>query len=149
MSGERSPTASEGGPLTAQSLQELIPRYVDAWNDPDSAHRQAALASLYADDGRIVMRTGVFAGIGAIIEHIAEVFDLFIAPRRYRFATGGAVAHHDCVLFRWELRDAASGELADAGMNLFLLSAEGRIASDYQFTLGVDSSIGSSGVILP
>ena len=131
------------------SLQELIRRYVDAWNDPDPARRRTVLASLYAADGRIVMRTGVFTGIDAIIGHITEVFGQFIAPGRYRFATGGAVAHHDCVLFRWELREAASGELADAGMNLFLLSPEGRVAGDYQFTLGVDSSLGSSELILP
>lgn len=143
ISERRSPISLEGDPLTTLPLQELIPRYVDAWNDPDPAHRRTALASVYADDGRIVMRTGVFAGIDAVIGHIAEVFCQFIAPGRYRFATGGAVAHHDSVLFRWELRDAASGELADAGMNLFLLSPEGRIANDYQFTLGADSSIGS------
>jgi hypothetical protein len=34
-------------------------------------------------------------------------------------------------------------------MNLFLLSPEGRIAGDYQFTLGADSSIGSSGLVVP
>jgi hypothetical protein len=135
--------------LIALSAQELIRRYVDAWNDRDPAHRRTVLGSLYADDGRIVMRTGVFTGIDAVIGHITDVFNQFIAPGRYLFATGGAVAHHDCVLFRWELRDAASGELADAGMNLFLLSPEGRIAGDYQFALGVGSSIGSGELILP
>jgi hypothetical protein len=135
--------------LTALSLQELIPRYVDAWNDPDPIRRSTELASLYADDGRIVMRTGVFAGIDAVIGHVTEVSGRFIAPGRHRFAAGGAAAHHDCVLFRWELRDAASSELADAGMNLFLLSPGGRIADDYQFTLGADSSIGSGGLIAP
>lgn len=135
--------------MTALSLRELIPGYVNAWNDPDPGRRGTALASLYADDGRIVMRTGVFTGIDAVIGHVTQVFDHFIAPGRYRFATGGAVAHHHCVLFRWELRDATSGELADAGMNMFLLSPDGRIAGDYQFTLGADSSIGSSESILP
>jgi hypothetical protein len=149
MSERRSPNYLEGGTLTALFLQELIPRYVDAWNDPDPAHRRIALASLYADDGRIVMRTGVFAGIDAVIEHVTEVFGQFIAPGRYRFATGGAAAHHDCVLFHWELRDAASGELADGGMNLFLLSPEGRIADDYQFAMGANSSIGSRDLIMP
>ena len=76
---------------------------------------------------------------------MAEVYDEFIAPGRYRFSSGGAVGHHDCILFRWEMREAASGELADAGINLFLLSAAELIAGDYQFVLGVDSSIGSAG----
>jgi hypothetical protein len=75
---------------------------------------------------------------------VGQVHDQFIASGQYRFASGGAVGHHDCVLFHWEMRKAASGELADAGMNVFLLSAAGLIAHDYQFTLGVDSSIGSA-----
>lgn len=135
--------------MTALSVQELVPRYVDAWNEADPAQRHIALASLYADDGRIVMRTGVFTGIDAVIGHVGEVFDQFVALGRYRFASGGAVAHHDCVLFRWELRDAVNGELSDGGMNLFLISPEGRIAYDYQFGLGADSSIGSSELTVP
>jgi hypothetical protein len=130
--------------LAVQPLQDLIPRYVDAWNDPDPVHRRAELASVYAGDGRIVTQGGVCAGIDAVAEHVARVHDQFIALGRYRFASGGAVGHHDCILFRWEMREAASGELADAGMNLFLLSAGGLIVGDYQFALGVDSSIGSA-----
>jgi uncharacterized protein len=130
--------------LAAQPLHDLIPRYVDAWNDPDPAHRRAELASVYAEDGSIVTQSGVFAGIDAVIRHVGEVYEEFIAPGGYRFSSGGAVGHHDCILFRWELREASSGEVADAGMNLFLVSAAGLIAGDYQFVLGVDSSIGSA-----
>jgi hypothetical protein len=131
--------------LTIQSLPDLIPRYVDAWNDPDLTRRRAGLASLYEGDGQIVTQSGVFAGMGAITQHVGQVYEEFIAPGRYRFVSGGAVGHHDCVLFRWEMRESGAGELVDAGMNLFLLSAAGLIASDYQFALGADSSIGSAG----
>jgi hypothetical protein len=135
--------------LAAQPFQDLIPRYVSAWNDPDPVSRRVELASLYARDGSIVTRSGVFAGIDAVAGHVAEVHEDFIAARGYRFSCGGAVGHHDCVLFRWEMRQAASGELADAGMNLFLLSAAGLIVGDYQFVLGVDSAIGSAGSVAP
>jgi hypothetical protein len=131
--------------MTVQLPQDLIPRYVDAWNDPDPVRRRAGLASVYAGDGRIVTQGGVFAGIDAITGHVAQVHDQFIAPGRYRFASGGAIGHHDCILFRWEMWEEASTELADAGMNMFLVSAGGLIVGDYQFTLGVDSSIGSAG----
>jgi len=131
--------------LATQPLPDLIRRYVDGWNDPDPARRRGGLAAVYAGDGRIVTRGGVFAGIDAVAQHVGQVHDQFAAPGRYRFASGGAVGHHDCVLFRWEMREAASGQLADAGLNLFLLSAAGLIAGDYQFALGVDSSIGSAG----
>jgi hypothetical protein len=135
--------------MAAQPFQDLIARYATAWNDPDPVSRRAELASLYAGDGSIVTPTGVFAGIDAVAQHVADVHEDFIAAGSYRFSSGGAVGHHDCVLFRWEMRQAASGELADAGMNLFLLSAAGLIVGDYQFVLGVDSSIGSAGSVAP
>ena len=131
--------------MATQPFHDLVLRYVDAWNDPDPVRQRSDLACLYAEDGRIVTQTGVFAGIEAIARHVGQVHEEFIAPGRYRFASGGAVGHHECVLFRWELRETAGGELADAGMNLFVLSAAGLIAGDYQFVLGVGSSIGSAG----
>jgi hypothetical protein len=90
-----------------------------------------------------VTQSDLFEGIEAVIGHVRGVFNEFIAPGRYVFRSGGAVCHHHCVLFRWELVERADGQLADAGMNAFLLSPEGRIVGDYQFALGVDSSIGS------
>jgi hypothetical protein len=135
--------------LSAQPLHELVDRYVKAWNDPDPLHRRAELASLYTDDGYIATQIGVHAGIDAVVGHVSEVYDQFIALGRYRFSSGGVLAHHDYVLFRWEMREAASGELADAGMNFFHLAADGRIIGDHQFTLGVDSSIGSAASIRP
>lgn len=135
--------------MAAQPIQDLIPRYVAAWNDPDPVRRRAGLDSLYAADGSIVMANGVFAGIDAVAGHVEQVHEEFISARGYRFSCGGAVGHHDAILFRWEMREAADGELADAGMNLFVLSAAGLIASDYQFALGVDSSIGSAGSVAP
>lgn len=135
--------------MTALSVYELVPRYVDAWNEPAAARRRAELAALYADDGSIVTQSGEFGGIDAVVSHVSEVFDQFIAPGRYRFATGGAVGHHDHVLFRWEMRDATTGDLADAGMNFFHLTPQGTISADYQFTLGVESSIGANPQVLP
>jgi uncharacterized protein len=138
------PSSQEVAALAAQPFQDLIPRYVSTWNDPDPVRRRSQLASLYARDGSIVTAGGVFAGIDAVVGHVATVHEEFIAARGYRFSSGGAVSHHDCMLFRWEMREAAGGELADAGMNLFVLSASGLIVGDYQFALGVDSSIGSA-----
>lgn len=131
--------------MIAQPLPSLIPRYVDAWNEPDPACRRAGLASLYEGDGKIVTQSGVFAGMDAIAAHLGRVYEEFIAPGRYRFASGGAVGHHDCVLFRWEMRELGTNELADAGMNLLLISSGGLIGCDCQFALGVGSSIGPAG----
>lgn len=132
-----------------ESLHDLVHRYVAAWNHPDPTNRQVELTALYARDGRIVTRSEIFAGVDSIVRHVGNVFDQFIAPGRFRFANGGAVTHHDVVLFRWEMRETAGADLADAGMNLFVMAPDGRIADDYQFTLGVDSSIGSDASIGP
>jgi hypothetical protein len=118
---------------------------VTAWNDPDPDSRRPELERLYAGNGHIVTQGGVYAGIDAIVRHVAEVHEEFIAPGHYGFASGGAVGHHDCILFRWEMRQTASGEVADAGMNLIMVSAAGLIAGGYQFALGGDSSIGTAG----
>jgi len=128
--------------LEAARLIEAAGRYVQAWNEPDPRQRRAFLSSLYAPDGYLVTQSKELQGIETIIGHVAEVNSEFIATRRYEFRCGGAMAHHDCVLFRWEMVDAQSSELADAGMNLLLLDADGRIQRDLQFVLGTDSSIG-------
>jgi hypothetical protein len=122
---------------------------VTAWNDPDPDSRRPELERLYAGNGHIVTQAGIYAGIDAIARHVAEVHEEFLAPGHYRFASGGAVSHHDCILFRWEMRQTASGEVSDAGMNLILVSAGGLIAGDYQFALGADSSIGTAGQLAP
>lgn len=46
------------------------------------------------------------------------------------------------MLFRWEVIDEEIGDLADAGMNLLLLAADGRIERDHQFVLGITCSLG-------
>lgn len=68
-------------------------------------------------------RTGRFHGIDA------------------EFRSGGALSHHDWVLLPWQMLEKDSGKLADAGMSLFRLSPDGRIASDFQLALGADSSV--------
>lgn len=65
--------------MTAQPLQDVIPRDVDAWNDPDPVQRRAKLGSVCAGDGRIVTQSGVFAGIDAVAKHVAQV--LPVRPR--------------------------------------------------------------------
>jgi hypothetical protein len=44
--------------MATQPVKDQIPRYVAAWNDPDPVHQRSELASLYAEDGRIVTRRG-------------------------------------------------------------------------------------------
>jgi hypothetical protein len=128
--------------LEAEDLVGLADRYVRAWNESDFERRRVALVELYTRDGRVVTQSAAFEGIESIVAHVGEVHGEFVGAGRYRFGSGGALSHHGFVLFRWELVDANEGDLADAGMNLFLLADDGRIEADVQFVLGVESSIG-------
>ncbi len=132
--------------MTPPPVEILVARYVKAWNEPEPEVRRRQLEMLYTSDGYVATQSGYFAGIDAMVEHIGAVFDEFIGSGRYQFRSGGAVGHHGCILFRWEMVDADTGELADAGVNLFLLAPDGRLSGDHQFVLGVDSSIGSAAV---
>lgn len=132
--------------MEADGLVDLVDRYVQAWNEPDAGQRRLALAALYSLDGSVTTQSDTHEGIEAIAAHITDVYDQFIGSGRFRFQGGGAISHHGCVLFRWEMVDNDSGALADAGMNLFLLEIGGRIRGDYQFVLGVESSIGDLAV---
>jgi len=132
--------------LEADSVVDLVERYVHAWNEPDAERRRSALAALYSDGGCIVTQRGSYAGMREVVGHVADAHDQFVGSGRFRFQSGGALGHNGCVLFRWEMVDVDSGDLADAGMNMFLLGAGGRIDGDYQFVLGVESSIGQLAV---
>lgn len=128
--------------MEAKRLGGLVESYVAAWNETAPSQRSAALTALYSPTASVVTQSGKFDGVDAIVDHITKVNDEFVASGRFRFQSGGALSHHSCVLFRWELVNAGDGGLADAGMNLFLLAPDGRIQGDYQFVLGVNSSIG-------
>lgn len=128
--------------MLAESLPDLVDRYVRAWNQTDADRRRVELEDLYSEDAHLVTQSEELVGIEAVVEHVGQVFDEFIGSGRYLFRSGGAVAHHQCVLFRWEMTKASDGALADAGMNTFLISADRKITADYQFVLGVHSSIG-------
>lgn len=133
--------------MEAVRLIEIASRYVQAWNEPDPDRRRDFIDALYAPDGLLATQSKLLKGVTAVSEHLADVNSEFIATGRYEFRCGGAIGHHECILFRWEMVDVQSGELADAGMNLLLLAADGRIERDVQFVLGVDSSIGHLAVV--
>lgn len=135
--------------MLPDSLPDLVDRYVQAWNQPDADCRRVELGALYNQDASLVTQSAEFVGLSAVVEHISQVFDEFIGSGRYLFRSGGAIAHHRCVLFRWEMTDASSGSLVDAGMNALLLSLDGKITGDYQFVLGIESSIGPLATLAP
>jgi hypothetical protein len=112
---------------------DLIANYVATWNEADPALRCSALSRLYAGNGRIVTASVEARGIREIGSHISQVVTNYIGADKYRFRQAGVTSHHDCVLLRWEMVAADTGQVADWGVNALLLDTDGRIQDDYQF----------------
>jgi hypothetical protein len=116
--------------LTAVS--ELADRYVVAWCETGLHTRQTALRHLYAPDAQLVTASSHSRGLEQVIEHVNAVVVEFIAGAGYQFRHRDAVAHDGCVLLRWEMV-TATADVADWGVNVLVLDADGRIAADHQF----------------
>ena len=81
--------------------EQLIERYLDAWNETDADARRAAVADVYADGAQ------------------------YVDP----LADGGVDAHHNIARFSWELVPATGGESLAVGFDVAVLEDDGRIAS--------------------
>lgn len=112
---------------------DLVHDYLAAWNETDPQLRRAAIQRLYAADGRVVTSSVDAHGIEDVLGHVDQVVTEFIGPEKYRFRQAGTAMHHDCVLLRWEMIAADSGQVADWGVNTLVLDAQGRVGTDYQF----------------
>jgi hypothetical protein len=131
--------------------QHLAERYVAAWTEPDRAVRRTAIEQLWAEDGSHVLHppaeireaaaalgftdtTLVVRGYDEIEARVTRAYDEFVAPGEYTFrATGQAVRLHDIVKFRWEMVPVDDGEAVGGGVDVFVLDANGRVRTDYQF----------------
>ena len=117
----------------ATDITTLMDRYVAAWNEADPERRRAVVTRLYADDGRIVTPSVEVNGRPAIVEHIGEVFAEFVGASGHRFRRASTTGHHQSLLIRWELTGGGQ-QVAGAGLNVLILSTDGRIGADYQFS---------------
>ena len=131
--------------------EQLAQRYVAVWSEPDRATRREAIEQLWAPDGAHVLHppveirdaatalgfvhtTLVARGYDEIEARVTRAYDEFVAPGEYRFRSSGqAVRLHDIVKFRWEMVQVGGGEAVGGGVDVFVLDADGRVRTDYQF----------------
>ena len=103
---------------------QLAERYIDSWNETDSAKRRAMLEQLWTDDARYVDPLAEANGREAIDATIAAVQDRFPG---FSFRLAGAVdSHHDQGRFSWEL-GPADAEAPIAGFDVAVTDGEGRL----------------------
>ena len=108
--------------------EQLIERYLDAWNETDAAARRTAVADVYADGAQYVDPLADVTGHDQISELIGAVQEQ-VPGHVFRLADGGVDAHHNIARFSWELVPATGGESLAVGFDVAVLEEDGRIAS--------------------
>ena len=111
-------------------MQEIIERYLAAWNETDAAARLALVESLWAADGSYTDPLADVRGPEAIASLMGAAQQQFAG---LTFTLGGAVdANHNQARFTWHL-GPAGGEAVVIGFDVVVLDGDGRIASVHGF----------------
>ncbi len=111
-------------------MQEIIKRYLDAWNEADAASRRALVGELWAADGSYTDPLADVHGPDAIAGLIGAAQQQFAG---LVFTLGGPVdANHNQARFTWHL-GPDGGEPIVIGFDVVVLDEDGRIASVHGF----------------
>jgi hypothetical protein len=111
-------------------MQEIIDRYIAAWNETDAIRRRELVGSLWAADGSYTDPLADVRGPDAIAGLIGAAQQQF---PRFVFTLGGpADANHNQARFTWHLAPYGS-EPVVIGFDVVVLDDDGRIASVHGF----------------
>lgn len=111
-------------------MQEIIDRYIAAWNETDPDARRAVVGSLWAADGSYTDPLADVRGPDAIAELIGAAQQQF---RGFMFTLGGPVdGHHNQARFTWHLGPYGA-EPVVIGFDVVVLDDAGQIASVHGF----------------
>ena len=111
-------------------MQEIIERYIAAWNETDPARRRELVDALWAQDGSYTDPLADARGraeIDGLIGAVQSQFPDFV------FTLGGPVdAHHDQARFTWHL-GPDGGEPVVIGFDVAVVNGGGQLRSVYGF----------------
>lgn len=107
--------------------EELVDRYLAAWNATDAGARQAMIESAWAEQGSYRDPALAADGHAAIAGMAAAVQQRF--PDHEFRRTGPIDAHNDRLRFGWELAPRAGGPPPVRGVDFATLAPDGRLAS--------------------
>src|SRR5262249_31797910 len=102
-------------------------RYLATWNENDDDARRAAVASVWAEDGRYLDPLAVVTGhdeISALIGAVQQQLPGHVFRLR-----NGVDAHHDIARFSWELVPADGGASVAEGFDVAVIDDDGRVGS--------------------
>jgi hypothetical protein len=111
-------------------MQEIIERYIAAWNEADPGRRRSLIDSVWAADGSYTDPLADVRGREAIDAVIAAAQQQFPG---LEFSLGGPVdANHQQARFSWHL-GPAGGEPLVIGFDVAVLGPSGQIGAVYGF----------------
>ena len=111
-------------------MQEIIDRYIAAWNETDGDARRALVGSLWAADGSYTDPLADVRGPDAIAGLIGLAQQQFPG---FVFTLGGPVdANHNQSRFTWHLGPSGA-EPVVVGFDVAVLNGGGQIRSVYGF----------------
>lgn len=140
--------------MTDIAPEEMVRRYVAAWNEPDVGQRRDAIRALWAEDGAHILQppqdirqaattlgfpaaTLQARGHSGLEVRVTRAYQEFVAPGKFTFqARDNAERLGDVVKFNWEMISTDGGEVAGVGLEILVLDEDGRIKTDYQFIEG-------------
>jgi hypothetical protein len=112
-------------------MNEIVERYLAAWNETDAVKRRSLVDGLWAADASYTDPLADAHGraeIDGLIGAVQQQFPEFV------FTLGGAVdAHHDQARFSWHLGPAGAAEPVVIGFDVAVLDGDGQIRSVYGF----------------
>lgn len=119
-----------------ETAQEFAARYAAAWNESDAEARRAAIAALWRPDGAHFVNEREARGLAALEQRIIGSYEKSVRLKGNRFrARPGAQRLRDVVTFFWEMVPAGADTVLAVGLQFCLLDVEGRIVTDYQFSI--------------
>ena len=111
-------------------MQEIVERYIAAWNEKDAQRRRGLVDALWAEDGSYTDPLADAHGraeIDGLIGAVQQQFPEFV------FTLGAPVdTHHDQARFTWHLGPAGA-EPVVIGFDVAVLNGGGQIRSVYGF----------------
>jgi hypothetical protein len=112
-------------------MNEIVERYLAAWNETDADKRRSLVDGLWAADASYTDPLADAHGraeIDGLIGAVQQQFPEFV------FTLGGTVdAHHDQARFTWHLGPAGAAEPVVIGFDVAVLDGDGQIRSVYGF----------------
>src|SRR5882672_6446626 len=122
-------------------MQEIVERYLAAWNEKDVQRRRELVDALWTENGSYtdpLADANGRAEIDGLIGAVQQQFPDFV------FTLGGPVdAHHEQARFTWHLGPEGAAEPIVVGFDVAVLNGGGQIRSVYGFLDKVPAARGA------